>query len=375
MEAFTTIQIISSIVQLVDFSSKCVAKGVELYRSADGILDENAAIEIAATYLTGLNDQVRNAAFSATHQQLRDLCDRISAASSELLHVIVGLKVQGTKTKCKSMRKAIKSVWGKAKVQELEQRLNSLRDELNLHISVVTRYSCSDMFVSRFTDVAPRQQVESLHTQVASRFDDCDAQTKSILDAILDNRDVFQNNLSDHSVLVRDSLAKTRSLIQQNHETTRIEIQQSTVHVEQRSREEHAITRQNIQNEGDRVIVSNKDAARTVARTVELAEVSLQDTLESNAETNTLQHNLTQSQIAELKDALRQLSAQIEARDRQLEDLLADLSKTKSEKKRKMLREQSNAVTAAIFALKIMYCRFLVSAITARSVCDSLTVL
>jgi hypothetical protein len=139
MEAFTAIQMISSIVQLVGFSSECVAKGMQLYRSTDSVLDENAAIEVAAMHLTGLNDEVRNAASSVTHPQLRDLCDKISAASSELLGVLVELKLQGTKTRCKSMRKAIKSVWGKAKVQDLENRLNVLRDELNLHISIVTR--------------------------------------------------------------------------------------------------------------------------------------------------------------------------------------------------------------------------------------------
>ncbi|KAI0865925.1 hypothetical protein F4860DRAFT_458214 [Xylaria cubensis] len=70
MEAFTTIQIISSIVQLVDFGSECVAKGVELYRSNDDVLNENAAIEIAATHLTTLNNEVNNA-FSNADQQLQ----------------------------------------------------------------------------------------------------------------------------------------------------------------------------------------------------------------------------------------------------------------------------------------------------------------
>jgi hypothetical protein len=61
------------------------------------------------------------------------------ATASELLDVIVGLSVQGTNTKCKSMRKAIKSLWGKENVQELEKRLKILMDEVNLHILIAVR--------------------------------------------------------------------------------------------------------------------------------------------------------------------------------------------------------------------------------------------
>jgi hypothetical protein len=139
MEALATVQIISSIVQLVDFGSKCVAKGVQLYKSADGRLDENAAIEFATTHLAALIVEVRNIPYSATNQQLRELCDKTMATASELLDVIVGLSVQGTNTKCKSMRKAIKSLWGKENVQELEKRLKILMDEVNLHILIAVK--------------------------------------------------------------------------------------------------------------------------------------------------------------------------------------------------------------------------------------------
>jgi hypothetical protein len=139
MEAFATIQIVSSIIQLVEFGTKCVTKSAELYGSADGVLDENAEIENATTHLTKLNEQVKDAPFSIADHALQDLCKDVAQVSSELIDVLNGLKVQGTKTKWKSLRKAIKSVWGKERVRELEVRLAGFRDTLNLRICVDMR--------------------------------------------------------------------------------------------------------------------------------------------------------------------------------------------------------------------------------------------
>jgi seryl-tRNA synthetase len=125
-----------------------------------------------------------------------------------------------------------------------------------------------------------------------------------------------------------------------------------------------ASTRSSTQKEGDRVIHSNENGNRALSRTIELATGNLQDALESEAETDAIQHNQTQAQISELQEALRQLSEQIEARDRQLAVLLTDLSKIRKAKTRKRLQEQSNAVIAAIVALQTMYCRFLVCTLT-----------
>ncbi|TRX89943.1 hypothetical protein FHL15_009215 [Xylaria flabelliformis] len=294
MEAFTTIQIISSIVQLVDFGSKCVAKGVELYRSNDDVLNENAAIEIAAAHLTTLTNEI-NKAFSNADQQLQDICTKVTEASLELLSVLECLKVKGRKTKWKSMRKAIKSL-------------------------------------------------ENLQTLVESYVTYCDAPTRQIFDAIIKNRNVFDSTLSDRNVLICGLHEETRKYIQQHHETTRRELRQVAAGVAQVNQEEHAKTRKEIQQEAERVTVSNRDSNRYVVDAVGLS-----------AEANSTMHEQTQSQIASVTEALRQLSEQLEARDRELRNLLTDLHKSTSNKKRKLLYERSNAVTAAILALQTMF--------------------
>ncbi|KUJ20519.1 uncharacterized protein LY89DRAFT_682244 [Mollisia scopiformis] len=135
-EALAVIGSVSAVVQLIDFSGKCISKGVELYRSGDGILDENAAIELAANHLTTLRVQVEDRAVRLNDAELQNLCSAIASASSDLSEVLAEVRMQGNKTKWKTLRKAIRSVWSKDKILDLEHRLCSFRSELNLHITL-----------------------------------------------------------------------------------------------------------------------------------------------------------------------------------------------------------------------------------------------
>ena len=138
-EAVALIGFISSIVQLVDFCSKCVSKTVELHHSGNGILDENASIERAADHIASLQAEVEAGAVRSPDPSLHDLCRAIAKASSDLSAALAKLKVQGNKTKWKSLRKALRSVWSKEEIRNLEHRLANFREELNLHITVKTR--------------------------------------------------------------------------------------------------------------------------------------------------------------------------------------------------------------------------------------------
>lgn len=144
MELIVAVGLVSSVVQLVEFSSSLISKTVEIYRSSDEILDENNAIKLAADHLVLLKDEVEGAASSAGDIALQNLCKAVTGAASELHAALQKLKVQGSKGKWKSMRKALRSVWSKEEVQGLERRLASFREELNLHILVKIRQASTD---------------------------------------------------------------------------------------------------------------------------------------------------------------------------------------------------------------------------------------
>ncbi|KAI0198261.1 hypothetical protein F4808DRAFT_436426 [Astrocystis sublimbata] len=297
MEALATVQTISNIVQLIEVGRKCLSKGVELYRSNDGVLDDNAAIKDAATYLATLSDAVRSAACSTADESLRSICTKVAEAAAELLGVLDRLKVEGTRTKWKSMRKAIKSVWSREKVQELDARLARFREELNLHVCVETR-----------------QQLKSLETRVAPYLDNCDARTKEILDAILSGADVFQRTLSDQSVLIRDEHEATRRHSELHHATTRQETRQALLQIES----------------------------------------NLKDIVSRGTEINRTQNEETQSHMLQVMEALRRISEQSRGYHEELRSLIIAREQPASDKTRERLRERSRAATAAIIALETM---------------------
>lgn len=63
----------------------------------------------------------------------------------------------------------------------------------------------------------------------------------------------------------------------------------------------------------------------------------------------------TQQEIIQLKGAIKQLQKQIQHGNEELANLLREFAETRSTKKKKSLLERSNAVSATLLALEIMY--------------------
>lgn len=139
MEALATVGLVANVVQFIDFGGKLISKTTELYGSNEGALEENIALETVTNHVVLLNDTLRNAATAARDDALKKLCESCKAAAEELLEALSKVKVDGPKNRWKSVRKALRSVWSKEKVRELEGRLARFREQLNLHITVDLR--------------------------------------------------------------------------------------------------------------------------------------------------------------------------------------------------------------------------------------------
>jgi hypothetical protein len=140
MEALAIIGLVGNIVQFVDFGGKLISKSTELYRSSEGALAENIDTETATNHLVLLNSKLKNAATATGDSPLENLCKSCNTAAEKLLAALDKVKVKGEQRKWKSVRKALKSVWSKEEIRELERQLSKLREELNSHIVVDLRY-------------------------------------------------------------------------------------------------------------------------------------------------------------------------------------------------------------------------------------------
>jgi hypothetical protein len=139
MDPISAVGFAATVVQLVDFGFKIVSKSSELYRSGSDGSIENQSIEKATKDLRKLNDQLKHS--NVSDPDLQELCKACSVAADELLAALSKIKVDGKGRPWQSFRMALKSIWSKEKIQELENRLSRFRDELNTRLTASLRYS------------------------------------------------------------------------------------------------------------------------------------------------------------------------------------------------------------------------------------------
>ncbi|KAJ9604696.1 hypothetical protein H2200_010810 [Cladophialophora chaetospira] len=338
MEALAIVAIVSSIVQLVDFSSKCVSGSIELHRSADGILDENRTLELTTNELLALNSRVENAAVSASDSKLQDLCKLVSGTAGQLLGALGKLRVEPGKSKWRSVRKALRSVWSKDELVRLEGQLARARDELNLYIVV---------------DI--KQQLEENRRTTASNFTKLDDQTKQILDSIISNGDIFQDQSRHLLKSLEQSLKDVLLDLKEANDATRSEFFLALKDAGNSSQRDHELTRDEIHSWNDELTSTIVTSNQVTNERIASSTVEVSTRIDLSESTNREQHESTQRQISELQEALRVLNEQIQTRNEELKGLLSDFNKTNNKKKRQHIGELSSAVTAALLALETMF--------------------
>jgi hypothetical protein len=152
LESLAAAGLVGNIIQFIDFSSKILSKTQQVYQS--GLLAENIDIELVTNHLIKLSKELQTSANSSNSDPtLEKLCESCNDVANELLEALGELKVNGRNGIWRSVRKALKSVLSKEKIESIQMRLTGFRDELSLHIVVGIRYyniSCADCLVRQY---------------------------------------------------------------------------------------------------------------------------------------------------------------------------------------------------------------------------------
>ena len=145
LDPLTAIGLAGNIVQFIDFSLTIVSKASEIRQSADGVPRENRDLEIVTKDLVAITARLKNSvrqaprgAVDLTQEQCRldDLRRHCADVAGELIDALERLKAKGPKGRWKSLRQALKSVWSRDKIIQIQSRLTGLREELELRILV-----------------------------------------------------------------------------------------------------------------------------------------------------------------------------------------------------------------------------------------------
>ena len=133
MDPLAALSVAASVVQFVDYGTEVLSKGYEIYKSADGVLAENLKLQEASKRLQCLTDPLQTL---QSNDALKHICTRCVEVSKELNARLDKLKVpDGCEHKAwASLRKSLKSIWGRSKMEELKQKLGALAQELDTHV-------------------------------------------------------------------------------------------------------------------------------------------------------------------------------------------------------------------------------------------------
>lgn len=147
MDPVTIIAVTCNAIQLAEVGIKVLSKSKEVYTSMSGTLAENSVLETVTDDLQRLTIKVTSTIDSGdvptvyTEDDLAtlELCEACASSSQELLDALDKLKMKGDFTRWRCLRKAVKSMWTKEKVNAMEAKLSSLRNQLNTRILVKLR--------------------------------------------------------------------------------------------------------------------------------------------------------------------------------------------------------------------------------------------
>lgn len=141
LDPITALGIAGNVVQFIDFGLKATSKAREIHSDGKGMTAENADLEVVSKDLVALSAQLYASVGSSDETEaLEELCGRCAKTAGELLSALQKFTVTGKKTKWKSTRKALKSLWGRERVEEMKKRLLDFREELKLHFLVRMKY-------------------------------------------------------------------------------------------------------------------------------------------------------------------------------------------------------------------------------------------
>jgi hypothetical protein len=144
MDPLTAFSLAGNVIQFVDFSTKLLLTGRELYRSASGALQPYEELELVTTDLVAICDKLHHE--EELGPEFERVCREAKEIAHELLRRLNRLKVtkgQGMQSpkKWETLQQAFAIAWSKNDVEGLVARLTKIKGAIEMRILSSLRYS------------------------------------------------------------------------------------------------------------------------------------------------------------------------------------------------------------------------------------------
>lgn len=155
MDPVSAVGLASSVLTFVDFAWNLVGGAVEIYRSLDGVLDENARLDDVQDDLDSLSDLLSVQPTCKTRAErkiarIAEDCRTDSKTLQNLLKEIAG--PINKRAVWRSLKTSWLSIRSRKDVAELKGRLQEYRSEVLLHVALLLRWghtsACLDISIT-----------------------------------------------------------------------------------------------------------------------------------------------------------------------------------------------------------------------------------
>ncbi|KAF2114584.1 hypothetical protein BDV96DRAFT_101489 [Lophiotrema nucula] len=175
MDPVSALGLASNIIQIVDFSSRLLSRGREIYLSSEGRLDDHVILDNAARNLSELCQELAKMArapsrtVSLVDQQLEALRAESAAIAMKLQRALESLSTQGGKKKWQSILQGLRSIWKEQDILDLKRRLDDVRKQIDTALLVSLRHAIEEWKQSPVPEQGDSIENENINNHVRQR--------------------------------------------------------------------------------------------------------------------------------------------------------------------------------------------------------------
>ncbi|KAJ9263807.1 hypothetical protein DTO195F2_2724 [Paecilomyces variotii] len=151
MDPVTAIGLVGNIFTFVDFSLEILKGAKDVYASSAGCLEENRQRGVIARETESLASKLlvsNNARLTGADKCLFDLATECQKISRDLISLLDKLKAKNPKSKLHSVKSSVRNKWYQKDKQDLEQRLQICRSQLELQLSYLASQDIRERLAS-----------------------------------------------------------------------------------------------------------------------------------------------------------------------------------------------------------------------------------
>ncbi|KAL1620939.1 hypothetical protein SLS54_005870 [Diplodia seriata] len=309
-----------------------ISKGNEIHSSRRGALVEHEQLSVVTKDLSKLASGIKSfletarlrGTLDVDDEALLQICSGCDDVAQELLGALSRVMTQGKQGRWKSIRKALKAVWTKDEIRDIDMRLSNFRDQLTLRILLQSKYKLDS--------------TDAKHTQA---LDSLDAKAREVLQSLANRDQQIDDHFMAQGSLIRGLHLKTTFTIQE--EGRRINGQLNAAH----TNIERFASRS--ENQAQQVLLSQCDLAEQIDQSNEARQTDL-----ARLEMEVLQQ--LERMRMEVKQQIKSFEGYISKENTELKQLIlstAESIKNQDAEQRQRFIELSNARTLAIRAKQI----------------------